>query len=424
VKAKVNDSATLAAEDAKSAGETVPTSGAPELEPGWGTPAPRSSRGLVLLGAAVVALGFSLLLTGHTMFSMLDHGHSWWRIFGWQLASWAFWVPLAPWIVELGMIELGGAPLWGERGVRRRIVRLLALSALLAGGQLVVSSAAATVLQPYLPVGRTRFLSVFESGFLTWVAGDLMVFWCLIAVGSAIAANRRSRAHELRESRLEAELARAQLDALRLEIQPHFLFNTLNSVAALIRRRSNDRALEVVLGLSELLRATVDRSDRHLVPLREEVEFVERYVALQKTRFADRLRVAFDVAADVAELPVPWLVLQPLVENAIRHGVAPRAGGGSIEVRARLEQGALVLEVADDGPGPGAEESAAGIGLRNVRSRLQQLYGDAASLSLVRTLESTAANGEAASVERTVATVRLPVVAGRPLSVAPVARAG
>lgn len=381
--------------------ETLVPSSATRPDSGLRPPVDDHRTGLIVTVASAVALGFSLLVTAQTMFSMMDHGHAWWRIFGWHLGSWLFWVPFAPWVVKLG-----GDVRWGEGS--GRTLRLGALSVLLAGGQLVVSGAAATLLQPYQPVARTRFLRYLENEFLPWVAVDLIAFWCLIAIGSAIAANRRSRAHELRETRLETELARAQLDALRLEIQPHFLFNTLNSVAALIRRRSNDRALEVVLGLSELLRATLDRSDRHQVPLREEVDFVERYLALQKTRFADRLRVTVDVPDELAEVPVPWLILQPLVENAIRHGIAPRAGGGELEIRAASGGDQLELLVTDDGPGLGddrpRDEKAKGLGLDNIRSRLRQLHGDEASLGLTR------------EADRTVARVRLPIPVSEPLA--------
>jgi hypothetical protein len=327
-------------------------------------------------------------VTVQIMLAMLDHGHSWWRMLGAQLGSWAVWIPVAPWIVRMGA-DLR----WGEERSRPLLVRAAGLCMVITLVQLLVSAGCATLFRPFHPVGSPSFLRNLESRIVSWSVVDILVFLSLVAVGSAVAANQRSRSHELRESRLEAELARAQLDALRLEIQPHFLFNTLNSVAALVRRRSNQRALEVVLGLSELLRSTLDRSDRQLVPLHEELDFVRRYVALQRTRFEDRLRVSFEIDDSLLDEPVPWLVLQPLVETAIRHGVAPRANGGSVVIRARRTPEGLALEVEDDGPGPASAsgDENRGIGLDNTRSRLHQLYHDAASLSLGRVDDHTLA---------------------------------
>ena len=191
----------------------------------------------------------------------------------------------------------------------------------------------------------------------------------------------------MRELRLETALARAQLDALQLEIQPHFLFNTLNSIAALIRARDNAQALEMLLNLSELMRSTLGRPPDQLRPLAEELEFVKRYVALQQTRFADRLTVLYDVDDRCLPYRVPVFLLQPLVENAIRHG-ARRAAHCRIEISAScptLSQ--LHLSVTDDGTGlPDGFDAVrdAGTGLSNTRSRLTQLYGDAARFTITR----------------------------------------
>ena len=153
----------------------------------------------------------------------------------------------------------------------------------------------------------------------------MLVFVLLLVAGNALGAHQRARRLERREARLEVELTRAQLEALRLEIHPHFLFNTLNSITALIRVKDHGRALEMVLGLSELMRATVDGPRDHLVPLSTEIDFVRRYVDLQRARFADRLDICWDVDDAALAVPVPTLLLQPLVENAIRHGAAAQS---------------------------------------------------------------------------------------------------
>jgi len=206
----------------------------------------------------------------------------------------------------------------------------------------------------------------------------------LIVGGQAFAADERARRLELRETQLEAELTRAQLDALRLEIQPHFLFNTLNSIAALIRASNNKAALAMLLGLSDLMRKTLDRPAGQMAPLGDELGLVMSYVDLQRARFGDRLEVAYHIDEACRRLEVPTLLLQPLVENALRHGLAPQAAAGHLEIGADRRSGdELRLWVTDDGVGlPAGFDAArdAGTGLRNTRSRIERLYGSAAAL--------------------------------------------
>ena len=195
----------------------------------------------------------------------------------------------------------------------------------------------------------------------------------------------RARSLELRESRLEADLVRAQLDALRLEIEPHFLFNTLNSIAALIRSRASDRALAMLLELSELLRAAVDGRRQHTTTLAEEAAFVKRYIELQRARFSDRLDVKYSISPDSERCAVPAFLLQPVVENAFRHGLARRTGSCRLELAASIDAGQLHLSVRDDGAGLPADFNLvehAGTGLGNARLRLQRLYDGAARLDL------------------------------------------
>lgn len=177
--------------------------------------------------------------------------------------------------------------------------------------------------------------------------------------------------------RMEAKLAEAQLQSLRLQLHPHFLFNTLNTITALIS--SDPQAAErTVSELSELLRLTLRNAREQEVPLERELEMLQPYVAIQQIRFRDRLRVAVSVAPEVRRALVPYLVLQPLVENAIRHGIGPRASAGRVEVVARREDDTLHLVVADDGVGLAGGRGAPsreGVGLRNTRERLHHLYG-------------------------------------------------
>jgi LytS/YehU family sensor histidine kinase len=198
-----------------------------------------------------------------------------------------------------------------------------------------------------------------------------------------VAVSQLARQLEIRESGLEAELAKAQLEALRLEIKPHFLFTTLNAISALIRRNANDRALDMLIGLSELMRHTLERTNDPLTTLDAEMDFTKRYVDLQQARFADRLDVSYVIDHECRALGVPTFVLQPLVENAIRHGMARHARRCRLEVGARLEQEMLHLWVSDDGVGLPATfdlERDSRTGLGNTRSRLERLYGRSAQL--------------------------------------------
>jgi sensor histidine kinase YesM len=208
---------------------------------------------------------------------------------------------------------------------------------------------------------------------------ELLIYWAIVGATHAFAYYALYRERDLRASELEAQLANAQLQALRAQLQPHFLFNTLHGIAGLVRTQRNETAVEMIAGLSDLLRLALENAGRHEVPLGEEMEFVERYLALQRMRFSDRLDVELDVEPAALSALVPNLILQPLVENAIRHGVARSASAGRVEVHACRDEGMLRVEVLDDGPGPGAARPSGrgGLGLTNTRERLAKLYGDA-----------------------------------------------
>jgi two-component system, LytTR family, sensor kinase len=173
------------------------------------------------------------------------------------------------------------------------------------------------------------------------------------------------------------------LQALRYQLNPHFLFNTLNAISTLVVDKRNAEAGKMISRLSDFLRLTLDRPDVEEVPLSDEIEFARRYLEIEQVRFGDRLSVNIDVDDDAWTARVPALVLQPLVENAIRHAVAPREAGGRIEIGARVAGRAVQVWVADDGPGLNANGNGTGIGLANTRERLQQLYGSAHRFQLV-----------------------------------------
>ena len=338
-----------------------------------------SSRRVVAMGCALAAL-LALIVAGQLYLSMLSHGHSFARLYVAELTRWLFWGLTAPMVLRAGASLIVSA----ERG-GRRFLGAARLGAILISVHFLFSVTFILWLRPLWPMeADSDWFVVAQSQLPTWVATDLLLFVLLLVGGHAFAVSRRARQLELRESRLETDLARAQLDALRLEIQPHFLFNTLNSIAALIRLKENDGALKMLLGLSDLMRMTVDRPKAHLVPLAAEIDFLQRYIDLQRTRFADRLHVVFAIDEPCRGVPVPTFLLQPLVENAIRHG-ARQTGSCRIEIGARPDAGALRVWVTDDGVGlpPGFDISRhGGTGLKNTQSRLRQIYGLAARLEI------------------------------------------
>ncbi|MDF1501920.1 histidine kinase [Roseisolibacter sp. H3M3-2] len=221
--------------------------------------------------------------------------------------------------------------------------------------------------------------------FLVFTLLGALQFLVVLAVAEARRAARAAAGLALEHAWMEAELTKARLDALRAQLEPHFLFNTLNSVAVLAPTDPAG-AQAMVRRLSELLRAVL-ADDAMTVPLRRELELLEAYVDIQRVRFGDRLRVTAEVDADALECRVPTLVLQPLVENAIRHAVERREGGGHVRVRGRVDRGRVLLDVTDDGPDAADEPPPAGgfgVGLRNTASRLGALYGAAHALRLTR----------------------------------------
>jgi LytS/YehU family sensor histidine kinase len=217
---------------------------------------------------------------------------------------------------------------------------------------------------------------------ITNLVSQYLVYWTIVGVTHAWLYYRESRERELKTSQLEALLAHTRLQMLSMQLQPHFLFNTLNTIAELVHQQPA-AAERMIGGLSHLLRETLHAGLVDRVALSQELGLLERYVDIQRARFGNRLSVTVTTAADAARALVPTLLLQPLVENAIQHGIGARAGAGQIEITAARNGDQLQITVADDGRGLPSASLPAGIGLANCRSRLQTLYGvDAFALSI------------------------------------------
>lgn len=205
---------------------------------------------------------------------------------------------------------------------------------------------------------------------------NLLIYWVIVAVSQAFDYYRKYRERELRAAELETQLAEARLEALQMQLNPHFLFNTLHSISALMHR-DVELADGMITRLSDLLRAALDNSETQEVTLRQELEFLRRYLEIEQTRFGSRLTVNMEVAPDTLEAQVPNLILQPLVENAIRHGIEPHAKPGRIDLRVQREAGKLRMELRDNGGGRRKDgPDREGVGLSNTRARLRTLYGD------------------------------------------------
>jgi signal transduction histidine kinase len=252
-------------------------------------------------------------------------------------------------------------------------------------------------------VSKAEYLAGWLLTTIPW--GTFMYFTtlgCIHAIGYFVEARQR----EAQAARLAAQVAEARLSALRMQLHPHFLFNSLNAITVLVRDQDTVNAARMLDLLSDVLRQVLRADQAHETSLGAELDFLERYLAIEQVRFSDRLKVRFDVDEDLRDAAVPAFVLQPLVENALRHGIARRVDGGTVEVSARREGDALVLSVTDDGPGAadadaaGQPPSGNGLGLANTRERLTTLYGERASLELRTRMDDRVAG--------TIATVRLP----------------
>jgi len=237
--------------------------------------------------------------------------------------------------------------------------------------------------QPFAPE-FTHWVSNWPRDFFDNILETGVLYACVLLGYRLMESRARIATHELEVAQLNEQLARSHLHALRSQIEPHFLFNALNAVAGLIREGRTNAAVDMVVQLSDFLRQTLSETNKQEVLLADEVDFVRRYLLIQQTRFADRLQLDIDVQEGLQDAAVPNLILQPLVENAIHHGIAKRKEGGTVRVTASAQGDALDLYVANDGPSLPSNwnEGARSIGISNVCRRLRSLYGDASSFDI------------------------------------------
>ena len=324
--------------------------------------------GLIVLGTAVQNYMDLTVRQGEEV--------TFWRIARWTTVWWLGWVLLTPLVYE-----------WARRFPLTRTDWVRPLLMLLAGCALFfvldVAYQVAWMYTPTFNMIHPDLADAVEFHTITSLYLNIFIYWCIVGTAHALRIYQETQRRALRAAQLESELANARLDALKMQLHPHFLFNTLHGISTLMYRdvATADR---MITRLSQLLRRTLDRADVHEVPLREEIDFLEEYLAIEQLRFGDQLQVHFDIEEGLGDVLVPSFVFQPLVENAIKHGIVPHGNAGTIRVGAQSEDGRLRLYVADDGPGmnAGGEAVSVGVGLSNLHDRLSRLYGEAYALDL------------------------------------------
>ena len=317
-----------------------------------------------------------------TVLSMNAEGkhHPWLPIFATDLASWLPWALATPIIITVARRY----PLVRRTSIRSISVHLAVFAVVTAVTE--SWSSWLTILFNPWEERRLTFVGTWTMMYLYQMVAFLTVYALIVAV-TAVMDARASMTRQMTEAaRLNEELSKAQLAALRRQIDPHFMYNTLNSIAGLVRENLNDAAVSMIVGLSEFLRRSSEDSHRSQVALQEEVEYLQRYLEIQKVRFGERLQVSVDIPSDLLRAQVPTLLLQPLVENAIKHGIAKRVAGGAVRVAGACHDSRLCLSVYNDGPNLPTDWEAAqsGVGIRNLRTRLQILHGNDSELQLTR----------------------------------------
>ena len=313
-------------------------------------------------------LAFLSAAGAHVYTASMGTPVSWGQLLAWNITSAFIWSLLTPIVYELSRRYTFDRSSW----------RLSVPVHIVASVVLALAGAVALVLvNPY--VTWTKEPSVpFLAHVLSRTFMDIQRYWYVLLITQAIAFYGKYQERQLISSQLEAQLATAQLEVLKIQLEPHFLFNTLNSIAALARH-DGPAAEHMTLQLADLLRMSLDGVGVHEVPLHQELTFLQKYVDIQQTRFHDRLRVETDIDLRTLDTLVPNLILQPLVENAIRHGIGPRRAAGIIRISTWRDHDDVWMEIRDNGVGFPRGRGLAppeGVGLRNTRGRLQQLYNE------------------------------------------------
>lgn len=323
----------------------------------------------LILAALWVFVGFALSTEVYFNMRVTNPGVDFWQLAQPQFQRAVLWAVLVPVVIWLR----DAVPLNRGRWVGGVLFHVVASLLLMAGFYLVRMSLSM--------LGNGERLDDFWRDVARNFYGrnliDVVYYWSVIGVTYALRLREKYHREALRSVQLEAKLVQAELKALKHQLNPHFLFNTMNTISVLVREKRNDEAVQLIARLSSLLRVSLESNRVHTVTLRQELDFLSRYLEIQKARFGERLCFAAEADPEALGALVPNLILQPVVENAILHGVAQKTEPGHVEIHARVRDRRLELEVRDDGPGFDCREHALneGVGLTNTRERLEKHYG-------------------------------------------------
>lgn len=300
------------------------------------------------------------------------------RLFASMLLSWLPWILATPIVLRL------------QR--RYPLQRTTLAPWLVHGGACVCIAVVSGVwdatlhkfVHPSSETSALPFLTLSLMKFYGELLSCVVLYTVVLLVGHLLESRERIALQQTEAARLNEQLSKAQLNALRQQIEPHFLFNTLNAIAGLVREERNDAAVGMIAGLSDLLRHTLKDSNTQEVPLEEELQFLQKYLDIQQIRFAERLQLSVEIDKEFFSARVPTFILQPIIENALKHGIAARANGGTIRITAIRSNGLLTFRIYNDGPSlpAGWENNQSGLGISNVRTRLQSLYGNSFDLTM------------------------------------------
>lgn len=295
-----------------------------------------------------------------------------WKVFSWQLFSGYVWFALTPlilWLAKKFPLESGK--------LLRNIPLHLLFSVLISVFQQLIDA----FILPQLgyPPGMTfpSYWAAYQFFLGVNLHLSVGIYWAIVAISLSLNYYRKFREREVTASQLEARLAQTRLQILKFQLQPHFLFNTLNTISELVYK-DQESAEQMITNLSDLLRLSLEKLEVQEVSLQQELDFLKKYVEIEQMRFHDRLTIEINVAPETLDAKVPNMILQPLVENAIKHGIAPLSKGGTVKVSSERQNGNLLLSVSDNGVGlknTDISEIPEGVGLKNTKSRLKHLYG-------------------------------------------------
>ena len=317
----------------------------------------------------------------NNVFAMRHEGmhHVWLKVFFVLTFEWLPWALVTPWVISLARRR---PPAWKSPGTW--VLHLCVIVAIDVAAS-AWGSALEVVFQPWLPDFESHtFLATWPMKIYGSILPAFILYALILAITYVLDAKARAAAQRTDTARLNEQLSYAQLNALQRQIEPHFIFNALNSISGLVREQKNDAAVSMIVALSDFLRRVAVSSHDPQALLAQEVEFLERYLQIQEARFAGRLKLDIQIPDELRKAQIPSLILQPLVENAIKHGIAQRVLGGEVRVAASRANGLLHLSVYNDGPLLDRDGSAIkdGIGLSNLRTRLKLLYGSDCDLRL------------------------------------------